>query len=257
LDSNFHVGIQLMKIGLKLAQELCRFTLPTALLSIVACAPAETRSHETALQSEGLTFVSNAGIVSIEAEHFTTNTAVGTHSWAQVNTSTASGGAVMQATPNTGASFNTGYVGTTPRLDYVVNFAAAGTYTVWVRGRDSEATAGNGDTLHVGLNGAAVASADRVGNFPTALTWSRSTLDNVNATIQVPSAGNHTVNVWMREDGFILDKLVLATSTTYTPTGNGPAETAATTPTCSDGTQNGTETGVDCGGSCPACHHLA
>jgi hypothetical protein len=32
----------------------------------------------------------------------------------------------------------------------------------------------------------------------------------------------HTINVWMREDGFVFDKLVLTTSATYTPTGSGP-----------------------------------
>ena len=44
------------------------------------------------------------------------------------------------------------------------------------------------------------------------------------ATINVSTPGIHTVNIWMREDGFVLDKLVLTDSWSYTPTGEGPAE---------------------------------
>jgi hypothetical protein len=36
----------------------------------------------------------------------------------------------------------------------------------------------------------------------------------------------HTVSLWMREDGFSVDKLVLTTDAAYVPTGTGPAESA-------------------------------
>ena len=49
-------------------------------------------------------------------------------------------------------------------------------------------------------------------------------MDGVVAQVNVPSAGVYTVNVWMREDGMIADKLVLTTSAGYTPGGTGPAE---------------------------------
>ena len=39
-----------------------------------------------------------------------------------------------------------------------------------------------------------------------------------------PGAGVHVFNVWMREDGFVLDKIILTTSVSYTPSGAGPAE---------------------------------
>ncbi|MCP4408570.1 MAG: hypothetical protein GY807_12555, partial [Gammaproteobacteria bacterium] len=41
---------------------------------------------------------------------------------------------------------------------------------------------------------------------------------------QIPSVGVHTINVWMREDGTVFDKLVLTTNAGFTPSGNGPAE---------------------------------
>ncbi len=34
------------------------------------------------------------------------------------------------------------------------------------------------------------------------------------------------VSIWMREDGLILDKLVLTTDPGFTPAGSGPAESA-------------------------------
>ncbi len=44
------------------------------------------------------------------------------------------------------------------------------------------------------------------------------------ATINIPSTGVHTVNLWMREDAVMVDKLVLTTDATYVPSGFGPTE---------------------------------
>jgi hypothetical protein len=62
--------------------------------------------------------------------------------------------------------------------------------------------------------------------FGTGWTWSKSTMDGPVATFNVSSTGLHTVNVWMREDGFEIDKIVLTVNSSYTPTGTGPAESA-------------------------------
>ena len=74
----------------------------------------------------------------------------------------------------------------------------------------------NGNTLHAGLGGAATAQSVTV----TSGAWRW-----VKATIAVPSAGEHTVQVWMREDGMHLDRIVLTADAGYTPTGTGPAAT--------------------------------
>jgi CubicO group peptidase (beta-lactamase class C family) len=42
--------------------------------------------------------------------------------------------------------------------------------------------------------------------------------------LTVATTGVHTINVWMRESGMVFDKLVLTTSSSYVPTGAGPAE---------------------------------
>jgi glucose/arabinose dehydrogenase len=165
------------------------------------------------------------GMVSMEAENHDDEVAQGGHQWDHLVLAGSSGGEVMEAMPNTGATVNTGYTSGSPRMDYNVNFTQTGTHYVWIRGTGPS---GADDTVHVGLDGVetTTSTSDRIGSFGTSLVWLNSTLDGVGATIDVPSTGLHTLNVWMREDGFRIDKIVLATSGTYTPSGAGPAESA-------------------------------
>ena len=166
-------------------------------------------------------FQESGGQVVIEAEHFHSSVARMSHGWETLSSSSASGGQVVQATPNNGAIVNTGYTTTSPELRFQVNFVTTGAYNVWLRGSGPNA---DSDSCHAGLDGAGPASADRIGSFASSLGWTRSTLDGPVATVNVTTPGVHTVNVWMREDGAVLDKLILAQSSTFTPTGAGPAE---------------------------------
>jgi len=166
-------------------------------------------------------FLETGGQVVIEAEHFSINTARAAHTWDLTSDGAASGGQCMSSNPNNGANVNTGYVTGSPQLDFPVKFTTTGTYQVWLRGLG----AGSADrTVHAGLDGVGAASADRISGFSTAYAWSRSTLDGAVATINVASPGVHTVNLWMREDGFRVDRLLLTTNAGLTPSGTGPAE---------------------------------
>lgn len=162
------------------------------------------------------------GLVVLEAEHFDAAAAPRAKAWTHYAAVAGfSGTGAVRATPNTGVVVNTGYVANSPRLDFRVNFNKTGTHYVWVRGRAPSA----GDrTLHVGLDGAAVPTADRISGLPSAYGWTNGTLDGAVATIDVTTPGVHTVNVWMREDGAVVDKLLLTTNPDYTPAGPGPAE---------------------------------
>jgi hypothetical protein len=182
-------------------------------------------AHVDPCVAEGTCPVSGAfleanGRVVVEAEHFAANTPRSAH-WDLVSHGQASGQALMTANPNSNQTINTNYTATSPELAFPVRFATTGTYYVWIRGLGPSA---NDDSLHVGVDGAAVPSSDRVTGFSNALGWSRSTIDGPVATIQVNQAGIHTVNVWMREDGFSFDKLLLTRTQSFTPTGAGPAE---------------------------------
>jgi hypothetical protein len=75
---------------------------------------------------------------------------------------------------------------------------------------------------------AAVSSADWISSSSTnGLNSSKQTVDGgwfarQTATLTVSDTSIHTVNIWMREDGFQIDKIVLTTDRNYTPSGVGP-----------------------------------
>ncbi len=126
--------------------------------------------------------------------------------------------------PDTGVdNSNSPFSSASPRLDYQINFTKTGTHYVWVRGYGGT---GN-DRVHVGLDGAEVSTADRIGDFGAAFQWRNKDASGVLATINVTTTGLHTVNVWMARDGFRFDKLLLTTNAAYDPStvnsGNGPA----------------------------------
>src|SRR6185436_16345288 len=106
------------------------------------------------------------GIIVIEAEHFHHKADKDPHKWVATKEPAGfSGDGAMEAKPNEDAN-NDGeeYADISPRLDYKVKFAKAGKYRVWVRGygkTDSD------NSCHVGLDGKAVETADRIGDFPT------------------------------------------------------------------------------------------
>ncbi len=203
--------------------------------TFVSWSDGEAATHSIATQSANTTYTatyqdagpagpvqqdSTTGLVSIEAEHFNGRIARGAHSWNPTTVAGASGSALIAA-PNNGANIDTGYDTRSPRLDYQVNFLRTGIHYIWIRGVGASL---NDDSCHVGLDGLTVDRADRIGSFPASLTWVRATMDGAAARIYILHPGVHTLNLWMREDGFIIDKLVVSPIWNYTPTGTGPAE---------------------------------
>ena len=106
-------------------------------------------------------------------------------------------------------------------------------------------------TLDAGLPGLTLAAvAVRDPNAPPAFGWKSGAPTftttgwnwvganpTTRASIEVTAAGPHTINAWMREDGFYFDKLIITTDADFSPTDVGPAESASTgggaTPTIS------------------------
>jgi Gylcosyl hydrolase family 115 C-terminal domain/F5/8 type C domain len=177
------------------------------------------------------------GIVSVEAEHFDDNVEQSSRMWEQVGpTGDFTGTAGMQVTGL--AQINTGYAATSPQLDYQINFVKTGTHYIWIRGWGA---GGGDDSCHAGLDGAEIATCDRLQGWNLDYAWSNTTMDGVRSTFEVTGGGIHTFNVWMREDGLIIDKIVLTTNPDYIPTDDGPAESPrgapayATAPAPSDG----------------------
>ncbi len=167
----------------------------------------------------------NATTIAVEAEDYFTKTATPTHQWVGANLAGASGNASM-ITPNTGL-LKAGSSGS-PMMSYPINFPESGRYFLWVRGWGDERSdgAGHNDSVHAGLNGNLTNSADKIDGFPSGWHWSQRTRDGHPATITIPSAGIHSINIWMREDGFAIDKFILTKNASFTPVGSGATTTA-------------------------------
>jgi hypothetical protein len=120
-------------------------------------------------------------------------------------------------------------------LVYTVNFTEPGTYYVWAR---ASATSGSDDSYHVGINGTIPESGTYVnweqstgakdGNWDWIL-WTNGKA-GPQCSVEVPSAGVHEIEVYIRENGFRLDKLVLTVDpwdegSGYAPDSIGPPET--------------------------------
>lgn len=160
------------------------------------------------------------GIVSVEAENYDENTPQGGGTFELVGpTGGFTGIAGMQGTG--GSTNNTGYAAGSPRLDFQVQFVKTGTHYVWVR---AWGAGGGDDSCHAGLNGEEIDTCDRMSGFNNNYRWSNDTMDPERSSFEVPSAGEHTLNIWMRENGLIIDKIVLTTNPDYVPTGDGPPE---------------------------------
>jgi PKD repeat protein len=181
-------------------------------------------SAPTATPSGGSAFQEQSGQVVMEAEHFAESVNRNSQSWIKrTDTAGSVGTGFMRAEPDSGATTDdTNYPTTRPELRYRVQISTPGTYYVWLRGY---ATDDSNNSVHVGLNGQAVASADKISTSTfNSWTWIQSTRDGPVATVNISSAGLYTINLWMREDGFRVDRVLLTTNSSLTPSGNGPAE---------------------------------
>jgi hypothetical protein len=114
-------------------------------------------------------------------------------------------------------------------LDFRINFATNGLHYLWIRGGDPRA-AGDGDSVHAGIDDVVSAAGTQITGAPTFTTldwnWVGANGAGTRVTVDVTNTGPHIVSLWMREDGFLADKIILTTDAAFTPTGTGPAESA-------------------------------
>jgi len=166
----------------------------------------------------------NQSLIVLEAEAFTSSDQTATHYWAEVSSpGSYSGDAAMRALPDQGERISSNYTTNSPCLKFDVTFENTGRYYVWVRGY----ARGNDNSLHAGLNGNAVTSAANM-SIPVSQNWEWSNRTGSGAaSLLVESTGLQTLNIWMREDGLVLDKIVLSADPDYIPSGLGPENEAA------------------------------
>jgi hypothetical protein len=158
------------------------------------------------------------GLVSIEAEHPHHHIDRSDKGWDDA-TSPGSSGTAIVVGPNSGALFELADLWFAPRIDFAVKFERVGLHYLWIRGR---AANGSDDSAHAGIDRFPL--APRISGFGTDWTWSGETMGGFRAVIWVWYAGTHRINVWMREDGLEIDKLVVTKDAAYQPAGQGPNE---------------------------------
>jgi hypothetical protein len=164
----------------------------------------------------------------MEAENYSAKVDRSSHAWtAKDDITNDSGTGAMQATPDNGMNITSSITTTSPEMKYNVNFAKTGTHYIWLRGYASNTSAAS---AHSGLDGALQANSDGIQTATTgSWVWIKDTRDGVRASLSVGTTGVHTFNLYMREDGFVVDKIVLTTDANYVPSGTGPAESSKTT----------------------------
>ncbi len=153
------------------------------------------------------------GIVSMEAEHYSLHVPAGDDSpWNEIDDEQASGGKAMQ-TPNNDIS--NARAGEGARLDYYIYFSQTGDHYLWIRGY---AETWNEDSFYAGLDG------ETPKLFAPEMPWGWSIYRKFK--INVATTGVHTLNIYRREDGYVLDKILLTTNSEFTPTDMGPPESS-------------------------------
>jgi len=142
-----------------------------------------------------------------------------TYSWTD-DTATAgySGTGYIEASPSDGTSTNTvttNWETNSPQINYNITFSNAGIYYVWLRGFAGDASSAG---VYVGLNGTSLADA-RI-DMPqfNGWTWGNTAAgSSTPVTINIPSAGTYTLNLWMRDAWFDIDRIVLTRNPNFSP----------------------------------------
>jgi len=168
------------------------------------------------------------GIVSVEAEHYDNKTTGQSGSeWVMVGpTGNFTGAAGMQVADQTEGTNNTNYSVESPGLEFEVDFVKTGTHYIWVLAWGPD---GGSDACHAGLDGQELPSSDNLSGWQDNYQWSNARYQRTGApSFEVTTTGLHILNIWMCEDGLVVDKVVLTTTPNFTPSGSEPGPPEST-----------------------------
>lgn len=191
----------------------------TAVVTDVGGTTATSQAVQCTVTAQATNWVSveTGGTVVIEAEHFQSQVTAGSAAWTPVSSPINWGGdGAIQCLPN--ASINRADSLAGPQISYPILFRRAGTYRIHMRGW--AATSGD-NSLHVGLDGACVTTGTTAGlsGFTSAYSWRSRGGDGSNISLNVTTPGIHNLDIWMREDGLVLDRIILTQDTQFNPEG--------------------------------------
>ncbi|WP_221029489.1 DUF5060 domain-containing protein [Actomonas aquatica] len=225
-------------------------------LLAVAALPASLRASSAPIAPPDLIFAEQNGVVAVEAEHFIAQDLTQTRAFHLVSTindpgvrpdpdpnhaTSASGRAYVEVLPDTLTTDDEPAteginISNTPGqhavLSYRVRFSRGGRYYFWAR---HYATGTADNSVHVGLNGEWPESGRRWQSLRrNAWVWDcKQRTSQVPAGepyssyLDIPGPGDHLIQISMHEDGFELDKWVLARGVVFEPDGEGPTPVIA------------------------------
>ena len=218
---------------------------------VVLCTTGHTWATHTPIADPNLTFVEIDGIVAVEAEHFVKQEHTDIRAWHITSTVNApdiepdadpshaegaSGGAYLEILPDNRRTHDEKLIrgenfspdpGKMAILTYRVYFSNPGRYYFWGR---IFSTGPEDNGIHVGIDGTWPESGQRWQTVKKqAWQWDckqRTEAVHVGVPMQlyidVDTVGSHTIQISMREDGFELDKWVMARDIKFVPEGMGP-----------------------------------
>lgn len=168
-------------------------------------------------------FLEENGLLVIEVEHYNNQTNYDSYYWNfETTNSEYSSDGYMKVLP-AGGIFYKDMISNSPELDYIVNFTNSGEYFIWARG---QAKSNNSNSFHMGVNGVIQPKTTAINWFFNFSSWEWSNKSEGGfSRVDIASPGVYTVNIWMRESEFSLDKIVFTSDPTFVPQGLGPAET--------------------------------
>ena len=168
-------------------------------------------------------FVETGGLVVVEAENYHERIDRSDHSWIEnTDLDGFTGTAAMFADPDDGTQISTGNETTAPELVYDIDFSTTGDYFIWAR---VWADDGGDNSVHLGVDGAIdPLSRGARWNVTDAWVWQELTRNTSSITYDIDTAGIHTLNLYMLEDGAYVDKILMTTDGGFVPTGDGPDE---------------------------------
>jgi len=180
-------------------------------------APLACKTPKVFVQGSG-----KDGLVVIEAEHFTRKVAAPAGQEWKLDTSRKGfgGTGAMRVVPVRGANYSEDYAARSPRMDYAIEFTRKGRHWVWVRAFGSNP---NTDSIHVGLD---LEPAGWGQNVQTA--WGKYVWKRHPRPFEVREPGMHTLSVWMREDGALLDRILVTASPEFKVEGGHDVATNGT-----------------------------
>jgi len=100
------------------------------------------------------------------------------------------------------------------RTAYNRNAVNISIYYIWVRGKTDNLKK---NIVAVGIARWKLSKANLITSFKSDWTWSRDTLSRVVANVNFSKAGLQTVNLWMKDDGFIVDRLLITNDPFFIP----------------------------------------